>query len=88
MSGLRPRFRGNLCGVLIGDCFGAYWENKSWKGTHPLPEVKEKMREQLKQTISKKAPPIYYTDDTALTLALGESILDCQKFDARHFAHK
>ena len=85
---LRQRFRGALSGVLIGDCFGAYWERKSWKGVHPLPEIKQKMEEQLRQTKSKVAPPIFYTDDTALTLALGDSIVECRKFDARHFAHK
>ncbi len=85
---LRQRFKGALSGVLVGDCFGAYWESKSWKGVHPLVEIKQKMEDQLKQTKSKKAPLVYYTDDTALTLALGDSIMECKKFDARHFAHK
>lgn len=85
---VRNKFRGALVGAVVGDCLGAYWENRSWKGAHCIDEVKQKIEEQLKEAGSNKAPLIGYTDDTALTLALGESIADCGKFDARHFAQK
>ena len=85
---LQGKFRGSLVGTLVGDCLGAYWEKRSWKGAHCIDEVKQRIEEQLKETGSKKAPLIGYTDDTALTLALGESIVDCGKFDVRHFAQK
>ena len=88
-SSLKSRFRGAIVGALIGDCLGAYWERQSWKGVHSLEKVKEKITSQvLETTVSKKAPLISYTDDTALTLALGDSLADCGKFNPVHFAKK
>lgn len=88
MMQLRNRFRGAIVGALVGDCLGAYWERQSWKGVHPIEEVRERLLSQVKETQSKKAPPISYTDDTALTLALGDSLVECGQFDPRHFAQK
>ena len=85
---LRSRFQGVLVGALVGDCLGAYWEKQSWIGAHCIEGIKMKIKELLEASSSKKAPPIGYTDDTALTIALGESIVDCGKFEARHFAQK
>ena len=83
---VRGRFRGSLVGALVGDCLGAYWETQSWTGTHPIDKVKAKIQEQIQQTSSGKAPVISYTDDTALTLAMADSLVQCRRFDAKHMA--
>lgn len=87
-SMMRDRFRGAMVGALVGDCLGAYWERKSWKGTHPLNEVKAKIGSQVLETMSKRAPLISYTDDTALSLALADSLVECGRFDPAHVAQK
>ena len=88
MATLRSRFRGALVGALIGDCLGAYWETQSWQGIHPIEDVKRRFAEQVEQTQSKKAPVITYTDDTALTFAVADSLIQCGKFDADHMARR
>ena len=85
---LRSRFRGALVGALVGDCMGAYWETQSWQGIHPIENVKRRMDEQIRQTQSKKAPVITYTDDTALTFALADSLVERGKFDAEDMARR
>lgn len=86
-ANLRDRFRGAIVGALIGDCLGAYWERQSWKGVHSLDKVKDKIAFQVLET-RHKAPLISYTDDTALTLALGDSLVECGKFEPAHCAQK
>jgi poly(ADP-ribose) glycohydrolase ARH3 len=86
-ANLRNRFRGAIVGALIGDCLGAYWERQSWKGVHSLEKVKAKIADQVLET-RHSAPLISYTDDTALTLALGESMVECGKFEPAHCAQK
>ena len=85
---VRSRFRGALVGALAGDCLGAYWELQSWKGSHPIQTVKARIEEQIQQTTSGKAPVISYTDDTALTFAMAESLVQCRGFDAEHMARR
>ena len=75
-------------GALVGDCLGSYWEMQSWRGTHPLQKVKEKIAEQVQQTQSGKAPVISYTDDTAMTLAMARSFVDCNGFESTDLAKK
>ena len=85
---VRNRFKGALVGALIGDCLGAYWETQSWTGTHPIEWVKEKIGEQIRQTTSKKAPVISFTDDSALTFAVAESLAECERFYAQDMARR
>lgn len=88
-SSRRNKFQGAIVGALIGDCLGAYWERQSWKGVHSLGKVKAKIASQVVETTqTKKAPLISYTDDTALTLALGDSMVECGEFKTAHFAQK
>ena len=88
MAALKSRFRGALVGALVGDCLGAYWETQSWHGIHPIEDVKRRFAEQVAQTQSKKAPVITYTDDTALTFAIADSLIECGGFDADHMARR
>lgn len=88
-SSVRNRFRGAVVGALLGDCLGAYWELQSWVGVHSLDKVKAKIASQVEETTqTKKAPLISYTDDSALTLALGDSLVECGKFEPAHCAQK
>ena len=84
----RDRFRGVIVGALVGDCLGAYWERQSWRGVHQLSKVKEKIAAQVEEALCKKGPVISYTDDTALTLALGESLVECDGLNPAHFAQR
>ena len=85
---LRSCFRGSLAGALIGDALGAFWETQSWQGTHQLDDVERRIDEQVRQALSKKAPPIGYTDDTALTIAVAESLVECRGYDEERMARK
>lgn len=88
MASLRSRFQGTIVGALVGDCFGAYWERASWKGVHPIEDVRAKMEEQIRQTRSGRAPVVSYTDDTALTFATAESLLECRGLNPDHMARR
>ena len=88
MQSLKDRFRGTLLGALVGDCMGAYWERALWLGTHPIEDVKAKIRDQVERASSKKTPLLGYTDDTALTFAMAESLVECKKYNAAAMAKK
>ncbi len=80
--------RGALVGALVGDCLGAYWETQSWIGAHPIEKVRERIAEQVQQAKSGKGPVITYTDDTALTFAVAESLVECRGIDDENMARK
>ena len=82
------RFRGTQLGALIGDCMGAYWESMDWVGTHPIEEVKAKIREQVQHVLAGRTPRLHYTDDTALTFAMAESLVECKKYNDVAMAKK
>ncbi len=66
---LRDKFRGAILGCFLGDAFGSGFE-----GMHP-----ERVAFHM-SALSKKFPR-NYTDDTDMTLALAESIIQCGKID-------
>lgn len=71
---LKERFRGALVGVAIGDALGAPVEGR--------PHVESSYLESL------DVDPISltYTDDTAMTIGVAESLLSCRGFDGGHMA--
>lgn len=75
---LRDKFRGAILGCFLGDSFGAGFE-----GMNP-----EKAR--FHMSILSKKFPRSYTDDTDMTLALGESIAEYCEINpegiAKHFS--
>ena len=81
VQNVKDRFRGALLGALIGDCMGAYWERASWAGTHPIEDVRTKIRDQVERALTGRTPPLSYTDDTALTFAMAESLVECKKYN-------
>ncbi len=75
---LQDKFKGAILGCFLGDAFGAGFE-----GMNP-----EKSR--FHMSILAKKFPRSYTDDTDMTLALAESIIESGKIDpegiAKHFS--
>jgi poly(ADP-ribose) glycohydrolase ARH3 len=75
---LQDKFRGAILGSFLGDAFGAGFE-----GMHPD-------RAEFHMSKLSKKFPRSYTDDTDMTLALAESIIESGKIDpegiARHFS--
>ncbi len=61
---LRPRFRGALLGVAIGDAIGAGFE-----GSRSVSEARLRL-------VTESREPLRYTDDTHMTIGLAESILE------------
>lgn len=72
---LQASFRGALLGVVVGDCLGAPFEG------HPGP-----VPPRLLSRLEAETSPLRYTDDTAMTLALAESLLDRGELDLDHLA--
>lgn len=76
-AGLADRFRGALVGVAVGDCLGAPFE-----GTHLLVDD-----DHLALAVDRPAPwP--HTDDTALTIAVAESLVESRELDPDDLAHR
>src|SRR4030067_2471799 len=73
---LHDKFRGAILGCFLGDAFGAGFE-----GMSPDRAVFHR------STLSKKFPR-QYTDDTDMTLALAESIIQCGQVDPEDIANQ
>lgn len=69
------RFRGALVGVAVGDALGAPFEGH--RG--PVPAA-------LLSRLDRAEGWLRYTDDTAMTFALAESLLFCHGLDLDHLA--
>jgi poly(ADP-ribose) glycohydrolase ARH3 len=73
---LQDKFRGAILGCFLGDAFGAGFEGMSPDGA--ISRL---------STLSEKFPRTY-TDDTDMTLALAESIIESGKVDPEDVARK
>ena len=73
---LQDKFRGAILGCFLGDAFGAGFEGMSPDGA--ISRL---------STLSEKFPRTY-TDDTDMTLALAESIVESGKVDSEDIADK
>lgn len=71
----RDRLRGTLLGVVVGDAVGSPYEGHP--GSVPL---------ELVSRLEAAGAPLRYTDDTALTFALAESLLSLGRLDLDHVA--
>lgn len=72
---LRDRFRGALAGVAVGDALGAAFEG------HPGPVSSDQIA-----GAERGATTMRYTDDTAMTIVLAESLLHVGDLDEDHLA--
>ncbi|XP_049631489.1 ADP-ribosylhydrolase ARH3 [Suncus etruscus] len=81
------RFRGCLAGALLGDCVGAVYEaSDAVRLTSVLQHVQGLEPEPSSPGSARTA--LYYTDDTAMTRALVQSLLAKEAFDEVDMAHR
>lgn len=73
-SALADRFRGALVGTAVGDALGAPMEGRN--------EVPAEYLNSLDST----PPNLVYTDDTAMTIGVANSLLESSGFDGEHMA--
>lgn len=71
---LRDRFRGALVGTAVGDALGAPVEGQ--------PNISSEYLESMLT----EPPNLTYTDDTAMTLGVAESLAACERFEGDHMA--
>lgn len=72
------RFRGALLGALMGDCMGSLFEGKT-------PSVRAVLNVMDKDG---KPKVLTYTDDTAMTRSMVQSLLENKGFDAKDLADR
>jgi len=79
---LRSKFRGALIGAAVGDTLGMPVEGWSLKKIRSeLGEVKDMLE-------GKKRPAGKWTDDTAMTIAVAESLIESKGFNAEDMREK
>lgn len=71
---VRDRFRGCLLGLAVGDALGAPFEGRPQV---PAGEVDE---------WAQSRAALRWTDDTAMTIGVAESLVACEGFDGAHMA--
>lgn len=92
-SSMISKFRGALVGAIIGDCFGAYFE-----GDVQIPMSTVLQHFSAVKTYPRKKEGkflgFHYTDDSAMTLAIANSLIrqpavavDVHQFDAKDMAN-
>lgn len=74
---MRDRVSGALLGVFVGDALGARWEGS---GPVPARSAADRVERSLLEA------PLGYTDDTQLTIALAEHLIDQPDADPQGFA--
>ena len=51
-------------------------------------QVKEQITQSVAESKSGRAPVISYTDDSAMTIVMAQSLVECGKFDASDMARR
>uniref|UniRef100_A0A146L887 ADP-ribosylhydrolase ARH3 n=2 Tax=Lygus hesperus TaxID=30085 RepID=A0A146L887_LYGHE len=77
------KFRGCLLGSLLGDCLGAPFENESKVAKVVLQRYFDKMEDP-----NFKSPQKQYTDDTAMTKSVAESLVQHGAFNEKDLAKR
>ncbi|MEX1133725.1 MAG: ADP-ribosylglycohydrolase family protein [Acidimicrobiia bacterium] len=73
---LQDRFRGLMVGIAVGDALGRPVEGHRQVASSYLEEM------------SRRLPSHVYTDDTAMSIGLASSLLECDGFDGEHMARR
>nr|XP_050845157.1 ADP-ribosylhydrolase ARH3-like isoform X2 [Vespula vulgaris] len=71
---LKSKFRGSMLGVLMGDCLGSPYENEELLSSG-MRNVLQKSFDKLEGSIF-KAPVMQYTDDSAMSQSVAESLIE------------
>ncbi|XP_014261834.1 poly(ADP-ribose) glycohydrolase ARH3-like isoform X2 [Cimex lectularius] len=77
------KFRGCMLGALLGDCLGSPYENEESVSKVVLQKYFDKM-----EGPPFKAPVKKYTDDTAMTKSVAESLIQHGAFDEKDMAKR
>ncbi|KAK9505541.1 hypothetical protein O3M35_009568 [Rhynocoris fuscipes] len=77
------KFRGCLLGALMGDCLGAPFEEEGRVSLKVLQKYFDKMEDP-----SFKSPVKMYTDDTAMTKSVAESLIQNLAFNEKDMAKR
>ncbi|KAL7290293.1 hypothetical protein TKK_0015993 [Trichogramma kaykai] len=85
LSLFAKKFRGSFLGVLTGDCLGSPYENE--KLTSGMRLVLQKSFDTMEGPVY-KAPVIQYTDDSAMTKSVAESLIEKKDLDLKDLAMK
>lgn len=70
---MKDRYRGALVGTAVGDALGAPVEGRHTTRTYVA-------------SLDRETPELTYTDDTAMTIGVAESLLEAGGFDGHHLA--
>lgn len=71
---LTDKFRGAMVGTAVGDALGAPMEGRS------------RVPAEYLTSLQTSPPNLSYTDDTAMTIAVARSLIECEGFDGAHMA--
>ncbi|XP_043493896.1 ADP-ribose glycohydrolase ARH3-like isoform X3 [Polistes fuscatus] len=77
---LKSKFRGSMLGVLMGDCLGAPYENDELL-SRGSKLVLQKSFNKLESPVTFKAPVMQFTDDSAMTRCVAESLIEKEDLD-------
>lgn len=75
-SEIREKFVGSLLGAALGDALGASWEGHRMATQREMEELRE------------VPGPLVYTDDTHMTIAVAESLVECGGANGCHMAKR
>ena len=79
LSLLRSKFRGSMLGALIGDCLGSPYENEELLTTG-TKMILQRSLDKLEGPMY-KAPVMQFTDDSAMTYSLAQSLVKAKDLD-------
>ncbi|XP_058806431.1 ADP-ribosylhydrolase ARH3-like [Phymastichus coffea] len=85
LSLFRKKFRGSMLGVLTGDCLGSPYENEKLSSGTKL--VLQNSFDKLEGPVY-KAPVMQYTDDSAMSKSVAQSLIDKKDIDLVDMAKK
>lgn len=83
VEGLAGKFRGSMAGALMGDCLGAPFEGESRASRSVLNSYFRRLADP-----ALKVPYKLYTDDTAMTRCVAQSLIDEKGYCATDMAKK
>ncbi|XP_071574162.1 ADP-ribosylhydrolase ARH3 isoform X1 [Temnothorax nylanderi] len=85
---LKNKFRGTMLGVLVGDCLGSPYEGLTTISRHRKVLLQRRLNKLWNTKF--REPVMVYTDDSAMTRSLAESLIEKQDLDivdvAKRFA--
>eukprot|EP00062_Callorhinchus_milii_P018454 gi/632971942/ref/XP_007902417.1/ PREDICTED: poly(ADP-ribose) glycohydrolase ARH3 [Callorhinchus milii] len=76
------RFRGAMAGALLGDCIGGDFEGKEAVSSREVLEAVRALEEEEEEQRQEAGPgSLVYSDDTAMTRCVAQSLIAKQDFD-------